>query len=202
MFRPILTLSAVLSMAAPALAAQQNAAQAQPTGTQITAPGGERVNMVIIFGDDACPQGKGDEITVCARKAESERYRIPEPFRENTGGPKNESWNNKVIAYERVGASGAQSCSPVGAGGQTGCVSQFIKNAYAERKQSSDVQFSKMIEAEREKRLGKIDDEAARTQSDVEDEEKAYFARKQKQAEAEAKAKAEAAQHGPPAPGQ
>jgi hypothetical protein len=188
MFRPILTIAAVLSMAAPALAAQ-------PTGTQVTAPGGERVNMVIIFGDDECPQGKGDEITVCARKAESERYRIPEPFRENTGGPKNESWNNKVIAYERVGASGAQSCSPVGAGGQTGCVSQFIKNAYAERKQSSDVQFSKMIEAERQKRLGKIDDEAARTQSDVEDAEKAYFARKQK-AEAEAKAK----QSGPTAP--
>jgi hypothetical protein len=80
--------------------------------------------------------------------------------------------DQQVIAYERVGATGAQSCSPVGAGGQTGCVSQFIKNAYAERKQSSDVQFSKMIEAEREKRLGKIDDEAARTQSDVEDAEK------------------------------
>jgi hypothetical protein len=51
--------------------------------------------MVIIFGDDECPQGKGEEITVCARKAESERYRIPEPFRENTGGPKNEAWTNR-----------------------------------------------------------------------------------------------------------
>jgi len=187
MFRPILISLAVL--------APMTALAAQPTGTQVSAPGGERVNMVIIFGDDACPQGKGDEITVCARKAEGERYRIPEPFRENTGGPKNESWNNKVIAYERVGSTGAQSCSPVGAGGQTGCVSQFIKNAYAERKQSSDVQFSKMIEAEREKRLGKIDDEATRTQSDVEDAEKAYFARKQK-AEAEAKTKSSS----PPAP--
>jgi hypothetical protein len=32
MFRPLLTLAAVLSMATPALAAQ-------PTGTQVTAPG-------------------------------------------------------------------------------------------------------------------------------------------------------------------
>jgi hypothetical protein len=190
MLRPLFAASALAVLfAAPAMA--QNSA-AQNASVPVTAPGGEKVNMIIIFGEDKCPEGKGSEITVCARKAESERYRIPEPFRENKTGPKNEAWANKVIAYERVGATGAQSCSPVGTGGQTGCLAQFIDRAYAEKKASSDVQFSKMIEAEREKRLATLDGEAAKTQSDVEDAERAYFARKEKQAAEEAKAKAEA----------
>jgi hypothetical protein len=56
------------------------------------------------------------------------------------------------MAYERIGATGTQSCSPVGAGGWTGCAGQFINNYYAEKKQQTDVHFSQMIEAEREKR--------------------------------------------------
>jgi hypothetical protein len=178
MFRPLIT-AALMGIAAT------GSAMAAP----VAAPS-EKVNMVIIYGEDKCPVSKGDEITVCARKAESERYRIPEPFRDNPKGPQNEAWSQRVIAYERVGATGPQSCSAVGAGGATGCLSQFINNAYAEKKASSDVQFSKMIQAEREKRLATVDDEAAKTQSDVEDAERAYDARKKKQAEDDAKAKA------------
>ena len=40
--------------------------------------GGDKVNMVIVYGNDACPDSSEGEITVCARKAEAERYRIPE----------------------------------------------------------------------------------------------------------------------------
>ena len=40
-----------------------------------------RVNQLIIYGDDECPTSMGGEITVCARKAESERYRIPDDLR-------------------------------------------------------------------------------------------------------------------------
>jgi len=184
MFRPLIFASALVSGAVAGGPAMATPARSVPVA------GAEKVNMVIIYGEDKCPVSKSDEITVCARKAESERYRIPEPFRDNPKGPQNEAWNNRVIAYERVGSTGAQSCSPVGAGGATGCLSQFIDRAYAEKKQSTDVHFSKMIEAEREKRLSNVDEEAAKTQSDVEDAERAYDARKQKQAEEDAKVKA------------
>ena len=132
--------------------------------------------MVIVFGDDACPVSTGNEITVCARKAESERYRIPAPFREQPS-TKSESWTSKVIAYESVGSGGTQSCSPVGAGGWTGCASQFIHNGMAERKAGSDVQFSKLIDEARAKRLSTADSDAKQTQADVEAAEKAYEAR-------------------------
>jgi len=39
----------------------------------------EKVNQLIVFGNDPCPASSGNEITVCARKGEEERFRIPEP---------------------------------------------------------------------------------------------------------------------------
>src|SRR5687767_6570543 len=83
---------------------------------------GERVNQVIVYGDDPCPQSSAEEITVCARKDESERYRIPEVLRGDPQNPKNEPWTERVEAYETVGAQGIASCSPVGVGGATGCL--------------------------------------------------------------------------------
>ena len=41
----------------------------------------QRVFNLIVYGDDPCPKGEGDEIIVCARKPESERYRIPKKLR-------------------------------------------------------------------------------------------------------------------------
>ena len=150
-----------------------------------SAAGGEKVNMVIIYGNDACPESTGNDITVCARKEEGERYRIPAPLRESPSS-QNEAWNSKVIAYETIGATGAQSCSPTGAGGWTGCSTKLIHDAYAEKKTSSDVQFSKLIEKEREKRLSTLDKQAAETQSDVEQAERAYDMRKKAEAEKKA----------------
>jgi hypothetical protein len=154
--RPYLTLIAALVMAAPALA--QDAPEA-------------KVNQLIVFGEDACPQSDDDTITVCARKAESERYRIPEELRE-TFSPQNEAWNNKVLAYERVGRTGTMSCSPTGAGGWTGCSGQLIDQAYAEKESAPELRFSELIAAEREKRLSTIDQEAGETQTRVEELEK------------------------------
>ena len=189
--RPILALSA--AVAGVLLAAS-------PACAQSGAGSSDKMNLVIIYGNDECPPSKGDEITVCARKDESERYRIPAPFR-NAPSPNNEAWTNRVIAYESVGATGAQSCSPVGAGGWTGCASRFISNGMADKKATSDVQFSKLIDAERDKRLSKIDAEAAKTQSDVEDAEKAYEARKQAQAAAAASANTDTSVTAPAAGG-
>lgn len=135
---------------------------------------GDRVNQLIVYGDDPCPQSTGDEITVCARKSESERYRIPEPLRD-TDRPGNEAWTQRVLAYETVGATGINSCSPVGAGGEFGCTQKLINAAYAERKQSSDVKFGQMIAEAREERLSTIDQETAEEQSRVEQLEKEFY---------------------------
>lgn len=144
-----------------------------------------KVNQLIIYGDDKCPEGQGDEIVVCARKAESERYRIPSILRESNS-PDNEAWTNKVLAYETVGRSGTQSCTPVGPGGWTGCSSKMIREAYAEKATGSDVRMAELIAAERTKRLSTIDADAAETQKRVEQAEKDYLARQKALEEAEA----------------
>lgn len=136
--------------------------------------GEERVNQLIVYGDDPCPQSTDAEITVCARKDESERYRIPEPLRDPQS-PQNDAWNNRVIAYETVGKNGTMSCSPVGAGGWTGCLTQMIETAYAQKDTDASVRFSELIAEERARRLATIDDKAEQQQAEVEEAEREYF---------------------------
>ena len=143
----------------------------------------DRVSMLIVYGNDECPVPQGDEITVCARKEEAERFRIPEALRES-GSPQNDAWNNRVLAYEMVGAQGALSCSPTGAGGWTGCAQQLINRAYAEKGEDPNIRFSELIAAERERRLATVDADAAATQARVEQAERDYEARQRAQAEA------------------
>lgn len=156
-----LPFAAVLALPAPAAAQDQ----------------AERVNQLIIFGDDPCPPSTSGEITVCARKDEAERYRIPETLRGDPNAPGNEPWTERVRAYETVSASGTESCSPVGAGGATGCMTRLIDAAYAEKRQSGDVRFGQLIEEERAKRLSTIDADAAATQARVEALEREYDAK-------------------------
>lgn len=164
--------AAAVLFAAPLLAM----AQTEPAGPPQPDDSQERVNQVIVYGDDPCPKASSaNEITVCARKAESERYRIPEPLR-GIDNPVNRAWTDRVLAYETVGQTGTLSCSPVGPGGFTGCTQKLIQNASAERKSNGDVRFSDLIDAERAKRLSTIDPEARETQARVEAEEKAYEA--------------------------
>lgn len=155
-----------------------------------------KVNQLIVFGNDPCPPSEDGLITVCARKAESERYRIPENLRQSVS-PQNEAWNNKVLAYERVMRTGTMSCSAVGAGGWTGCSGQLIDQAYAEKKSDPNIRFSELIAAEREKRLAELDAEANETQTEVEKREKEYFERQKQLKEMQ-----EAAERGetPPPP--
>lgn len=157
-------------------------ALASPAAAQDS--GGERVNQLIVYGDDPCPASDDGTITVCARKDEGERFRIPEVLRNDPLAVQNEAWTQRVKAYETVGAAGTKSCSPVGPGGMTGCMEQLIGRAYAEKAQGDDVQMGKLIEAEREKRLSTIDAEAAAEQARVEVLEKQYE-EKRKREEAE-----------------
>lgn len=140
----------------------------------------EKVNQLIIYGNDACPQSNEAEMVICVRRGEQERYRIPESLR-GVDSPQSEAWANKVQAYESVGAFGNLSCSPVGAGGSLGCTQQLIDKAYAEKKDGSSVRFGELIAAEREKRLSTIDEDAAAQQARVEEAEKAYFDQRQRQ---------------------
>ena len=146
---------------------------------------GEKINQLIIYGDDVCPQSSEAEITVCARKGEAERYRIPEVLRGDPLSPKNEAWTDRVQAYETVGAQGIASCSPVGSGGATGCMAKLIDTAYAEKREGGDIRFGQQIETERAKRLSTIDAEAAATQARVEQLEKEYDAKIKAERDAE-----------------
>lgn len=164
-------------------------------GLSLSAPahaqdGTETVNQLIVFGDDPCPQSSGDQITVCARKDESERYRIPELLRESTS-PQNDAWNNRVLAYETMGRHGTLSCSPVGGGGWTGCVRQMIDTAMAERESDPSLRFSELIAEERAKRLATIDETAEEQQAEVEAEERRYFERQQNDADAQSGTRAD-----------
>lgn len=182
-----LLIASIASLAAALVTAAPAAAQ------QVAEP---KVNQLIVYGSDKCPESTDDTITVCARKEEAERFRIPKNLREPVNRPSSEAWNNKVLAYETVGASGTNSCSSTGAGGWTGCSAKLINAAYAEKKTASDVRFGELIAAEREKRLSTIDAEAADTQKRVEQAEKDYEAREQ--ANAAAKGENPAAEAPPP----
>ena len=146
--------------------------------------GGDRVNTLIIYGDDDCPTSEGSEIVVCARMDEGERYRIPERLRQSED-PANEAWASRVQSFETVGDFGPLSCTPVGAGGELGCTAKMIEAAYAERAQSSNVRFSQLIAEERAERLATIDEEAAATQARVEEQERLYDERLRRAQEGE-----------------
>jgi len=158
-----------------------------PAAAQDTAD--ERVNTLIIYGDDDCPPSTGEEITVCARLDESERFRIPESLRQSES-PANESWASRVKSFEAVGDFGPLSCTPVGAGGELGCTAQMIEAAYEERASSSSVRFAELIAQARAERLSTIDQEAAETQARVEELERQYMERLRREQEGEVPADA------------
>src|SRR5205085_3360476 len=103
-------------------------------------------------------------ITVCARLPESERFRIPPDLRDNPNAPSHNSWSNKVERLEMAGRTGIASCSPVGPGAGAGCLTQLIREARQEYG-GSDVNWTRLIEEAREKRLGRIDTESEQIES-------------------------------------
>jgi hypothetical protein len=96
------------------------------------------VAEIIVYGTDPCPRSTDDQVVVCARHPESERYRIPEKYRPGGNRQQTEAWANKAKVIETAGATGINSCSPVGPGGYTGCLTRVIKEAREQRKQSAE----------------------------------------------------------------
>lgn len=94
-----------------------------------------RVSEIIVYGTDPCPRSTDDEIVVCARKPESERYRIPENLRQGGSLQSRQAWAARAKQFETVGRTGINSCSPVGPGGWTGCTEQLINQAFTDREE-------------------------------------------------------------------
>ena len=136
-------------LAAPALAQEAAATVADDT----------RISQLIVYGADPCPESTAEEITVCARRPEEDRYRIPENLRNDPNDPANDTWTERATELQYVGQSGIGSCSPVGPGGATGCYEELVRNARAERAGRDSVNWNRLIEEARQERLGRIDAE-------------------------------------------
>jgi hypothetical protein len=146
-----------------------SAAHVQAQDASATDP---KINTVILFGDDQCPESTDDQINVCAILVEADRYRIPPSLRSDPNDIRNESWTNRVIGYQYVGREGTMSCSASGAGGFTGCGLKAIDQAYAEKAKDPGLAFGLMIAEERRKRLAGIDAEAEEVEQRVKQFEK------------------------------
>lgn len=110
-------------------------AQAQEASETTTADG-RLVIQLLVYGDDACPQINSEEIVVCARRPESERYRIPKKLR-NKGLDESGDGGSWTTHNEGLEASTRftrpNSCSAVGTGGQTGCLAALLHQWYLEK---------------------------------------------------------------------
>lgn len=159
MIRIFLT-GAALALTAPALA------QEAPSGPE------PKVNQLIVYGDDPCPEStRADEITVCGRLPEGDRYRIPQIFRDDPNKVQNQSWAARAESFETVGRFGTNSCSPVGLGGFTGCTQSLVRAYRGEQSVDNRVDWNKLVAKERQRRLGMIDAEAAEEEARVVAEE-------------------------------
>jgi hypothetical protein len=114
----------VAGLAAAPLLVPAAHAQAAPNG------------VLIIYGEDKCPTNDdGEEIVVCQRLDEADRFRIPQNLRQQSGRPQaNESWAVRSADALDAGRMGTGSCSTVGPGGQTGC---FVRQATRARAESN-----------------------------------------------------------------
>ena len=126
-----LLLPIVLLAAAPAAAFQA------PAPTAVADP---NISQLVVYGDDPCPPSSDDTIVVCARKPETERYRIPENLRGDPNDPANDTWTERASELQYVGRQGIGSCSPVGPGGFTGCWNEMMRQSREDRRTNPEGQ--------------------------------------------------------------
>jgi hypothetical protein len=153
----------VIGAAAAALAALSAPAFGQAAG-----PAAEpRVNQLIVYGNDPCPASSDDEIIVCARKPEGDRFRIPDNLREGPNNGASVAWGARATELQYVGRSGIGSCSPTGGGGMIGCLNDLLRQAREERANRDSVNWDRLIDDARQERLSKIDAEAAAAEEEA-----------------------------------
>ena len=171
-------LIAASAFAGPALAQQPRVPVPAATQGEVAGPADVRVNQLIIYGDDPCPESQDpNEITVCARLPDGDRYRIPSSLRDNPNDPASNSWANRATELSYVGRTGTDSCSTVGGGGFTGCFNQLVTQARAERRAAgNDINFTRMIEEARARRDARIQEQAAAQEDEARQREAAQQA--------------------------
>jgi hypothetical protein len=131
MFRPLVLVSAAaLALIPAASSAQSQAESGQPP---------QRIRQVTLTGEEKCPTAASDEIVVCSRLDPNEQFRVPKALRQAPEVPaQNQSWVNRAATVDQVGrvAGGLpNTCSAVGAGGQTGCAIVAGRAWAAEKRQ-------------------------------------------------------------------
>lgn len=97
----------------------------------------QRVRSISVTAGAKCPVPTGDEVVVCYD--EDEPYRIPKRFRQLAPSASNRSWGSRAETLDqisRVAGGLPDTCSPVGAGGQTGCAMMMMHDWAAERRQA------------------------------------------------------------------
>jgi hypothetical protein len=156
-----------LLTAAAALAAFSAPALAQDNDAAAAAVAEVKVNQLIVYGDDPCPASTDDQINVCARMGDKERFRIPNNLRDNRNEPASQAWGARAVELQYVGRSGIGSCSTTGPGGMIGCYNDLIRQARAERQGRDSINWEALIDKARQERLSKIDQQA----KDVEEAE-------------------------------
>jgi hypothetical protein len=159
----------LLLAAAVGLAAVHTAAAAQDTarGAAAEAVAEGRVNQLIVYGDDPCPPSTEEEITVCFREDEGNRFRIPQNLRDDPNDNANQAWGARATELQYVGRSGIGSCSPTGPGGMIGCYNDLVRRARAERAGRDSVNWDRLIDEARQERLSKIDQQAAEEEANA-----------------------------------
>ena len=132
--RPTLAILTRLTLAAVLPFALATSASAASRDGRRNSPPPRKIIQVDVFGSDPCPKGVGDEIVVCARLPEAERFRIPAPLRHGKLERPDQSWVTRARDIDETSRPGRpDSCSPVGSGGQTGCFQKFMRDARAQR---------------------------------------------------------------------
>jgi len=100
----------------------------------IAQAGGGQIE-VAVFGTDPCPRSTESQIVVCKHYPESERYRLNPSQRTQGTRQQRTSWARKSQVLKTVGATGTGSCSAVGPGGFTGCLTKEIQQARRETRE-------------------------------------------------------------------
>jgi hypothetical protein len=97
----------------------------------------QRESTVLVYGEDSCPESTEEDIVVCARRPEEERYRIPERLRHPTGRRHSEiGWGARSAELDEVqrDTRPGAGCSVVGPDGTGGCLGQLVRMWYADRR--------------------------------------------------------------------
>src|SRR5688572_15000906 len=99
--RLLLATLTAATLAAPALAQQPGVPAPEAAAAAPINPD-PRVNQLIVYGEDPCPQSTNDEIIVCARLPEDDRYRIPARLRNDPNAPANQSWAQRAAELSYI----------------------------------------------------------------------------------------------------